>query len=280
MLSYRHHFHAGNHADVLKHAVLVWLLRALHGKESAFRYHDTHAGAGRYDLASARAEQNREFEGGIGRLWARTDLPDALREYVDLVRRENPDGKLRFYPGSPLLGRRLLRKQDRMVLTELNDAEVEELEHLFAGDKQVQLEKRDGYDGLRLLPPPQRRGVVLVDSSFDRANELTRLVEGLTLAHGRWATGVFALWYPLMDPASMEGFEREVVATGIRKVLQLELSVMEQSLAKKAMRGSGLLVVNPPWKLEETARPALEWLAPLLAQGSGAGSRVRWLVPE
>lgn len=279
MLSYRHHFHAGNHADVLKHAVLVGLLKALHGKETAFRYHDTHAGAGRYDLSSARALQNREFEGGIGKLWSRTDLPEALREYVDLVRRENPDGKLRFYPGSPLLARRLLRKQDRMVLTELNEAEVEELEHLFAGDKLVQLERRDGYDGLRLLPPPQRRGVVLVDSSFDRANELTRLVEGLTLAHGRWATGVFALWYPLMDRASMEGFERQVVATGIRKVLQLELSVMEESTSR-AMRGSGLLVVNPPWKLEETARPALEWLAPVLAQGSGASSRVRWLVPE
>lgn len=280
MLSYRHHFHAGNHADVLKHAVLARLLLALHKKEAPFRYLDAHAGAGLYDLGGVRALKNREFETGISRLWARADVPEGLWPYLDAVRAENPDGELRVYPGSPRIARRFLRANDRMVLTDLNAAEVEALERTFRGDRRVVVERRDAEDALRAhLPPPQRRGVVLVDSAFDRANELARVVEALAAAHRRWATGIFAVWYPLMDSRSMRGFEQAVVATGIRKVLQLELEVIAEDRAS-ALRGSGLLVVNPPWHLDDEARPLLEWLAGVLSQGAGSTSTVRWLVPE
>lgn len=280
MLSYRHHFHAGNHADVLKHALLARLLLALHKKDTPFRYLDTHAGAGLYDLEHPWARKNAEFRDGVGRVWGRSDVPEGLRPWLDAVRAENPDGELRVYPGSPRLARRFLRPQDRMLLTELHPAEVEPLERLFAGDRQVTVERRDGWDALRAhLPPPQRRGLVLVDPAFDRAGELSRLAQALAQAHRRWATGVLAFWYPLMDSASMRAFAAEVVATGVRKVLQLELEVLREDRAT-LLRGSGLLVVNPPWRLDEEAAPLLAWLADALAQGPGSASTVRWLVPE
>jgi 23S rRNA (adenine2030-N6)-methyltransferase len=278
VLSYRHHFHAGNHADVLKHALLVRLLLALEKKEKPFRFLDTHAGAGLYDLHDERASKNREFESGIARLWGRGDAPAGLGPYLDAVRRENPDGALRYYPGSPRIARGLLRASDRMVVTDLNAAEAEELAQMFARDRQVVVERKDGYEALRAyLPPPQRRGLVLVDSGFDQAEEFSRLVAGLAEGYRRFGTGIFALWYPLMDPGSMRGFEAEVVATGIRRVLQLELEVRAEG---EGLRGSGLLVVNPPWHFDDEARPILEWLTPVLAQDEGAASSVRWLVPE
>ena len=282
MLSYRHHFHAGNHADVLKHVVLTHLLQALHKKEGAFRYLDTHAGPGLYDLSHEWAQKNREFENGVGRVWGRSDAPEGLALWLEAVRAENPDGELRVYPGSPRIARRFLRPQYRMLLTELHPAEGDPLEQLFAHDRQVLIQRRDGWEALRghLPPPPNlRRGVVLVDPAFDRANELSRLARALKKAHRQWATGVYALWYPLMDSASMTAFNDEVRSTGIKKILQLELEVIAEADAT-ALRGSGLLVVNPPWRLDEEAAPLLEWLAEALAQGRGNRGTVRWLVPE
>lgn len=278
MLSYRHLFHAGNHADVLKHALLTRLLLAQHKKDTALRVLETHGGAGRYDLEHPWAKKNAEFEGGISRLWGRADVPELLGPYLEAVRRENPDGALRFYPGSPRVVRGLLREQDRLVVTELHPAEVESLERLFAGDRQVKVERRDAYEGLRAhLPPPQRRGVVHIDPAFERKDELARVVAGLADAHRRWATGVYAVWYPLLDPRSTAAFERGLVDTGIRKVLQVELEV---GPAGDALRGSGLVVVNPPWRFDDEARAITEWLARVLGQGPGSAARVRWLVPE
>ena len=278
MLAYRHYFHAGNFADVFKHALLVRLLAAVAAKDKPFFYLDTHAGVGRYDLSHAWAQKNVEFRDGIGRLWERSDLPAALAPYMAAVRAENPDGRLRFYPGSPVIARRFLRAGDRMVLSELNKTDVAELGQLFARDRQVTVHLMDGYQALKAqLPPQERRGLVLVDSSFDRAGELRRVADALAAAHERWVTGIFAIWYPLMEPAAMRGFERDIVATGIRKILQLELSPHPDSWTGR-LRGCGMLVVNPPYRFDAEAQALVAALAASLAPDGT--HRSRWLVPE
>jgi 23S rRNA (adenine2030-N6)-methyltransferase len=284
MLAYRHLFHAGNFADVFKHALLAQLVLGLKKKDKAFFYLDTHAGIGRYDLAHDWARKNAEFENGIARLWQRggprPDVPPVLTLYLDALRAENPAGVLRWYPGSPALVRRWLRADDRMALTELNAKDCETLTEVFAGDKQVQVRCMDGYQALKaFLPPAQRRGLILIDSSFDRAREFHRLKQGLVTAHEKFATGVYALWYPLMEPHAMRAFEREIVVTGIRKILQLEISVLPEHWSE-SMRGCGLLVVNPPFGFEAAAREILDWLCPLLAQQGGGEKRLAWLVKE
>jgi len=278
VLAYRHHFHAGNFADVFKHALLVRLLASVAAKDKPFFYLDTHAGIGRYDLSHPWAQKNAESRDGIGRLWGRTDLPALLAPYMESVRAENPDGKLRFYPGSPLIARRFIRPGDRMVLSELNKTDVAELGELFARDRQVTVHLVDGYHALKAqLPPAERRGLVLVDSSFDRAGELRRVADALVVAHERWATGIYAIWYPLMEPPAMRGFERDIVATGIRKILQLELWVRPDGWTP-ALRGCGMLVVNPPYRFDPDAEAIVAWLAQALA--TEGHHRVRWLVSE
>ncbi|HSD41490.1 MAG TPA: 23S rRNA (adenine(2030)-N(6))-methyltransferase RlmJ [Burkholderiales bacterium] len=281
MLAYRHLFHAGNFADVFKHALLARLLLALGKKEKPLCYLDTHAGVGLYDLAHSWAAKNAEFRDGIGRLWERDDVPDLLAPYLDAVRAENRGGALRFYPGSPRIAQRLLRPTDRLLLSELNKNDCAALAERCAADRRVTVHLMDGYQSLKAhLPPPERRGLVLVDSSFDRAGEFKRLTDALTAAHERWATGVYAVWYPLMEqPTAMRAFERGVVASGIRKILQLELAVQPEGWTP-GMRGCGMLVVNPPFGFDEEARTIVEWLWRALALDGHGGQRVRWLVPE
>ena len=209
MLSYRHLFHAGNFADVFKHALLARLLIALGGKGKPYCYLDTHAGTGRYDLGHEWAWKTREFENGIGRLWSRKDIPTALAPYMEAVRSENPKGRLRFYPGSPLIALKLRRPGDRVVLAELSRNDCAELEAAVARERHVAVHLMDGYQALKaFLPPPERRGLVLLDSSFDRSGEFARIARALKDAHRRWDTGMFAVWYPLMAPAVIRGFER------------------------------------------------------------------------
>jgi 23S rRNA (adenine2030-N6)-methyltransferase len=280
MLAYRHQFHAGNFADVFKHALLVRLFLALAKKDTPYCYVDTHAGIGRYDLSRPWALKNAEFRNGIARLWERPDIPELLTPYLEAVRAENPDGRLRFYPGSPWIARRLLRRGDRMVLSELNKTDVAELGELFARDRQVTVHLMDGYQALKAhLPPKERRGLVLIDSSFDRAGEFKRVAEALATAHERWATGIYAAWYPLMDLPTMRAFERDIVATGIRKILQLELSVRPEGWTA-SLRGCGMLVVNPPFHFYDEAAAMVEWLWRALAPDGAGARRVRWLVPE
>jgi len=280
MLAYRHHFHAGNFADVFKHALLVRLFLALAKKETPYCYVDTHAGVGRYDLSHPWALKNAEFRDGIARLWERPDVPGLLTPYLAAVRAENPNGRLRFYPGSPALARRFLRRGDRMVLSELNKTDVAELGELFARDRQVTVHLMDGYQTLKAqLPPKERRGLVLIDSSFDRAGEFKRVAEALATAHERWATGIYAAWYPLMEPPAMRAFERDIVASGIHKILQLELAIRPEGWST-SLRGCGMLVVNPPFHFEDEAAAMLEWLWHALTREGYDGRRVRWLVPE
>lgn len=280
MLAYRHQFHAGNFADVFKHALLAQLMLALGKKAKPFLYLDTHAGIAQYDLMHEWAQKKAEYKEGIALVWERDDAPPAMAPFLDAVRAENKDGRLRYYPGSPRIVRRLMRTDDRMVLTELNSKDFNALDTLFRRDRQVTVRLQDGYQALKaFLPPPERRALVLIDSSFDRAQEFKRLTEGCAEAHKRFATGVYALWYPLMDPAAMLAFERRVLATGIRRILQLEISVHPESWAL-SLRGCGLLVVNPPFGFEGVARKLLAWLGPVLSRAGAPAAQIKWLVGE
>ena len=280
MLAYRHQFHAGNFADVFKHALLTQLVRALAQKDKPFFCLDTHAGSGSYDFAHRWAQQNKEHLQGITLAWARKDAPPEMAPYLDAVRAENPDGKLRYYPGSPLLIRRLLRAEDRLAATELNKTDHAELEALFAHDRQVQVRRMDAYEGLKaFLPPKERRGLVFVDSAFDRAQEFDRMRRAFAAAHRRFATGVYALWYPLMEPAPMQAFERGLLAARIPKLLQLELSVKPLHW-RDSLRGTGMIIANPPFGFEPIAKRIVEWLWPVLSPQGEGGQRVRWLAGE
>ena len=288
MLAYRHPFHAGTFADVFKHALLVQLVLGMHRKDAPCACIDTHAGTGRYDLRHEWALKNAEHEQGIVRVWSRNDAPPAMQPYLAQVRAENPGGELRYYPGSPLLMRRLLRPGDRLVLNELNRKDYDALASLFARDRQVKVHPGDAYEVLKAqLPPPERRGLVFVDSSFDRAREFQRLTQSFTAAYRKFATGVYALWYPLMEPAAMQGFARGLRATGIRKMLELEIAVHPENWTL-GMRGCGMIVVNPPFGFERAAQEIVHWLGKALAQapdarigrGANRNARVDWLAPE
>ncbi len=280
MLSYRHMYHVGNFADVFKHALLSRLLIALSAKDKPCFYLDTHAGIGLYDLTHSWAQKAREYENGIGRLWTAADIPPAFGPYLDIVRSLNPDARLRYYPGSHLIARRLLRPSDRMALVELNKVDHEELQSVFAREKRVAVESMDAYQALKAyVPPPERRGLVLIDSSFDRARELDRVLKGLKEAHARWATGLYAIWYPLMEPAAMRDFLASTARSGIRKVLRLEMIVRERD-ESGIIPGCGMLVVNPPWHFDRDAKTMVEWLARKLVISGKPQALVEWLVPE
>jgi 23S rRNA (adenine2030-N6)-methyltransferase len=277
MLSYRHSYHAGNHADVLKHAVLALLVEALKKKDTPFAYLETHAGAGRYDLRSEQAQKTGEFHAGIARLWDATPVPDALSPYLDAVHALNPEGQLLFYPGSPRVARHLIRPQDRMVLMELHTNEYPVLKQEFAGDRQVAVHHRNGYEGLRgLVPPKEKRGLLLIDPSYEVAAEYGQVVEAVEATAKRWASGILAIWYPLLTRAAGEAFKERFRAAGLRKLLGAEITVRDEGIG---MFGSGMLILNPPWQLDATLQQLLPWIAEILAPHAGT-SRVEWVVPE
>jgi 23S rRNA (adenine2030-N6)-methyltransferase len=280
MLAYRHLFHAGNFADVFKHALLARLVAALSVKEKPWCYLETHAGTGLYDLTHPWAQKAREYENGIARLWNRNDLPALLAPYMSVVRAANPAHQLTCYPGSPQIARWFARASDRLVLAELNKTDCAALARRYAHDRQVNVQLMDGYQALKaFLPPKERRGVVLIDSSFDRAREFERIVKALAAAHTRFATGTYAVWYPLMDRNAMSAFVRDVQKTGIRKILRLEITVEPEDWTL-TVPGCGMLVVNPPWTFEKEARVLLAWLWGVLANEGAGGTHVEWLAPE
>lgn len=280
MLSYRHAFHAGNFADVFKHLVLTLLVKALLRKEKPFCYLDTHAGAGRYDLSSGMARKNREFEAGIGRLWARRDMPEEVGDYLAAVTALNDAGTLRFYPGSPRIVQHFLRGGDRMILCELHGTDVTVLREEFAGDKRAGVHHLDGYQGMKaFLPPTERRGLVLCDPAFELKDERTRLLEALTAAWRRWPTGIYAVWYPILDRQTVDWFHRRLKRSGIPKTLFAELSVFNEDLPLR-LNGSGMIVINPPWRFDEDMTRLGPWLWDVLSVEGQGGFRMEWLVPE
>jgi 23S rRNA (adenine2030-N6)-methyltransferase len=279
MLSYRHAFHAGNHADVFKHWVLSLILEALCRKEKPFFVLDTHAGAGRYALDSEMALKNGEFREGIGKLWSVADRFPALAPYFAALRTTNPGRELRWYPGSPRIIRHFLRGKDRLHLTELHPSDRLHLSREFEGDRQVRVEERDGYDALKaLLPPLERRGLVHIDPAFERKDERGRLVQALGEAYRRWATGIYAIWYPIQDRSGADDLLRRVKRLGIPRTLVIECAVTSPSPDR--LTGSGMILINPPYLLEETLREALPDLVDRLEVPGTGSYTVEWLVPE
>ena len=281
-MNYRHAFHAGNFADVVKHAVFVRVLMHLRDKPAPFRIIDTHAGAGRYDLAGPEAGRSGEWRNGIGRLAGAKLPPSAaalLAPYLEAVAACNSDAELKTYPGSPALARALMRRQDRLVACELEPYAAATLARELRGDSRSKVVTIDGWIALEAyVPPNERRGVVLVDPPFEQADEFSRLVHGLAAAHRKWPTGVYLLWYPIKDAAAVAAWLRKIRRLGLAKTLQAELVVKAETVTT-GLRGSGLIVINPPWKLMDELAILLPALASVLAPGA-ATPTWRWLTGE
>jgi len=280
-VNYRHAFHAGGFVDVVKHIILTRLIEYLKLKPAAFRVIDTHAGIGRYSLTGDEAKRSPEWKSGIAKL-LKAELPPRaaglVRPYLDAVASENPNGTLARYPGSPLIARKLFRNQDRLSALELHSADYRKLRDVFEGDVQVRVTELDGWLALNAyVPPKEKRGLVLVDPPFEEDGEWTRLVEGLERAHKKWATGLYALWYPLKAPREVNAFVADLKATGIGKMLRAELTVAPPEAG--TLYGTGMILVNPPFVLEDELRTILPALATVLGDGKGGWS-LGWIRGE
>ena len=276
MLSYRHGFHAGNHADVLKHIVLLMLLRMLTRKEKPVVVVDTHAGAGMYSLEQGFAVRNAEFRNGIAVLWERNDLPEPVADYVSQVRAVNADGVLRNYPGSPRIALDVLRPQDRLRLFELHSTEGQVLAEQFAqAGRRVTVTAGDGFAGLKaVLPPPSRRGLVLIDPSYELASDYRAVVAALRDGMQRFATGTYAVWYPLLQRRESIQLPDNLRRAAGADWLDIALQVRAPSPEGLGLHGSGMFIVNPPWTCAEQMRVIMPWLTRALAQDAAASFRL------
>jgi len=273
VLSYLHGYHAGNHADVLKHTVLTALFARLVTKETPLRYIDTHAGAGGYDLRSAAARKNREYENGVAKLRAANDAPAAVARWLALVERYNDGEVLEHYPGSPWLARESLRPMDKLFLYELHPAEHRALVSTCEHDRRVKVLREDGLTGcIGLVPPPDRRALLLIDPSYELADEHRQVIDAVAKVHKRFATGVIAIWYPVIERHWVERYERALRAAGIREIATYELCVAREG-HHRGLTGSGVFIVNPPWQLDDELQAALPWLAERLDVDGGATYR-------
>ncbi|QTF10483.1 23S rRNA (adenine(2030)-N(6))-methyltransferase RlmJ [Brenneria izadpanahii] len=280
MLSYRHSFHAGNHADVVKHTVQSLIITALKEKEKPFLYLDTHAGAGRYQLSGEHAARTGEYLDGIAKIWLRDDIPAELEPYMRAVRTYNHNDQLRYYPGSPLIARQLLREQDKIHLTELHPSDFPLLRNEFQKDARAKVLREDGYQQLKSqLPPLSRRGFILIDPPYELKTDYQAVVKGIQEGHRRFATGVFALWYPVVLRQQIKRLLKDLEATGIRNILQIELAVLPDS-DRHGMTASGMVVINPPWKLKAQMESVLPWLHNALVPAGTGHVSVEQIVPE
>lgn len=281
MLSYRHSFHAGNHADVLKHIVLMLIIESLQQKEKGFYYLDTHAGVGRYRLFSEESEKTAEFEEGIGRLWQCDDLPEEVARYIKLIKKFNYGGKeLRYYAGSPLIAATMLRPQDRALLTELHPSDFPLLRNNFKEFENITTKRDNGFIQVKAtLPPKERRGLVLIDPPYELKEDYDLVVNTIEEGYKRFATGVYAIWYPVVLRQQVKRMVRNLENTGIRKILQIELAVRPDT-EQRGMTASGMIVINPPWTLEQQMKKILPYLTKnLIPEGTGSWS-VNWITPE
>lgn len=268
MLSYRHGFHAGMHADVLKHVVLVQMLAYLTAKDAPLWFIDTHAGAGAYSLESSFAQKSGEFKDGIGRLWGKTGLPPAIADYLDQIGKFNPAADLRMYPGSPQIALQVLRQQDRLQLFELHTTESKNLQkHFASAGRRVSVQAVDGFAGLKaVLPTASRRGLVLMDPSYEVKDDYRKALAAMRDALARFATGVYAVWYPLIQRQEAQDFPGQLKQLAPGDWLNVSLTVKAPAADGVGLHGSGMFVFNQPWTLEAALRPAMPVLEKLLAQ--------------
>jgi 23S rRNA (adenine2030-N6)-methyltransferase len=282
-MNYRHAFHAGNFADVVKHAILSRLIAHLRKKESAFRVIDTHAGAGLYDLTGPEALRSPEWRDGIGRMLGADLDPTAaplLADYLEAVRTANPPGKIIAYPGSPLLVRAWLRRADRLVACELEPSAAKALTQALHGDRRVKAVAIDGWTALSAyIPPKERRGLVLIDPPYELTDEFSRLAASLSAAVAKWPTGIFFAWYPIKDASQIVALLRDLRARKMTNMLRAEFT-LSSSPDNTKLRGSGQLIVNPPWTLERDLKILLPALAKILAPGVKDAVRLDWVAPK
>lgn len=282
-MNYDHAYHAGNFADVVKHALVVRIVEYLKRKDKPFRVIDTHAGSGLYDLSGERAQKTGEWRTGIGRL-VEAALPDPARAllapYLEIVGDLNPGGGIKFYPGSPVLVRRLLRGRDRLTAIELHPDAAFELKNRFAGDFATRTIELDGWLALGAhVPPKEKRGFVLVDPPFEIDDEFGRILDGLRKAHQRWPGGIYAFWYPVKDRDEVERFRQDLAGLGIPRILDATLTI-RAPLHYPRLDGTGMVIVNPPYVIEEELNVLLPVLSKVLAEDAGAGWSVKWLAGE
>ncbi len=284
-MNYRHAFHAGNHADVLKHIVLLALIDVLHRKDTPCFVLDTHAGRGRYLLSSHDSQRTLEAEDGVMRLMGAPKLPEVVERYLRAVQADNPVGALLTYPGSPLLAAQALRAQDRMACCEVQPEEVAELKALFAHDSRVRVHAGDGYAAVRAFLPPKDgatrigRGLVLVDPPYEAQDaEYPQIIAALRETLTRWPQAICAVWYPIKQRRSLQPFFRKAAALPGKSVLVAELLVRPDESPLR-LNGSGMLLVNAPWQFDHALAPALPALRTHLGE-TGATTRLEWLKPS
>lgn len=282
MLSYRHQFHAGNYADVLKHSVLVLLLQKLAQKDKPFVYFDTHSGAGLYDTLAEEAQKTGEFAQGFAQLWPeRSQFPE-LSPFFDALAAVNPDGDYRFYPGSPKIAAHLMRKQDRLLLMELHPNESGILKRNFLQDDRVAIHHRDGFEALVALTPPQpARGLALIDPAYEVKTDYQQVIDSVEKALKRWPVGIYALWFPLLSAQRDQSdfLKRRLADFRVKNILLAELTVAAQQ-AEHGMHGSAIAIINAPWQLDEQLATLLPKLWQTLSPLGQGYQRVDWLIEE
>lgn len=277
MLSYRHSFHAGNHADVIKHIVLIEIFEHLIKKDSTFDYIDTHAGAGLYNLQNEHASKLQEYKQGIAQL--NVEQWPELATYFNIISKHNPDGGLKFYPGSPLIAMYFLRAKDRSWLYELHPKDADLLSNNMAKIKRARVMPEDGFKGLlSLLPPASRRGVVLIDPSYEIKTDYAQVFDTLVAAYKKFPTGTYALWYPVVDRTIIDALERKFIHSGIKKTQRFELAIAPDQFGS-GMSASGMIVINPPWTLKDKMSQILPKLVASLGS-EGAFYKCDTLVEE
>ena len=280
MLGYQHGYHAGNFADVLKHIVLIEVLNYLKRKETALCYIDTHAGRGIYRLEGPEAQKNKEYMTGIGRLLERADPPGGVAPYVSTVREFNSGNQLNTYPGSPVIAAHLLRKQDRLFCYELHPREFRVLQEQLKADKRIKTYQNDGFNSSGgLLPPKERRGLVLIDPPYELKTDYQNVVSALQAFYKRFPGGCYLLWYPVVTRSLSRAMERALKTSGIKNMLLLELGVKPDAPGL-GMTACGLIIVNPPWALADEMKALMPWLAETLGENQQGHYRIEQLVAE
>ena len=280
MLSYRHSYHAGNHADVLKHIVLTLCINSLKEKEKPFLYLDTHSGAGRYLLQSEHSEKTGEYLSGINLIWQQSETPELLNTYLSVLKRYNPFDNLKYYLGSPLIAKQLLREQDKINLTELHPSDYPLLRQEFSKDKRARVLREDGFSQLKSkLPPESRRGIVLIDPSYEIKDDYQKIPKALLEAYKRFATGIYLIWYPVVSRTQTQKMIDEIVNLGIKKISQFEFAIKPDN-NQKGMTASGMIVINPPWKLQQQMQTIMPWLKNTLDTEKMGNYLIKELVPE
>jgi 23S rRNA (adenine2030-N6)-methyltransferase len=268
MLSYRHAFHAGNHADVLKHYVLTLVLDYMKQKDKSFWYIDTHAGAGLYSLTNGYATQNAEFEQGIAKLMAAQHLPQPLADFVALIKSHNSNANaLQFYPGSPIIAQDFLRADDKMRLFELHPNDCKLLIENFRGQgKQVKIEMQDGFNGIKAcLPPPPRRAVILIDPPYENKQDYQHVVDAIKDSLKRFATGTYMIWYPILQRPEPDDMIEQLHRLNLPNWLHVAMTIQAPAAEGFGMHGSGLFIINPPWSLPKVLTETMPILTNLLA---------------